>query len=65
MQAQQILRDRGTGSADGFSVNMSFTRQEGDHLFHNAEVGPAEDGDESPMSILTISPGEHLLHTNK
>ncbi|XP_069973840.1 beta-alanyl-dopamine/carcinine hydrolase [Penaeus vannamei] len=65
MQAQQILRDRGTGSADGFSVNMSFTRQEGDHLFHNAEVGPAEEGDESPMSILTISPGEHLLHTNK
>ncbi|XP_037777999.1 uncharacterized protein LOC119574678 [Penaeus monodon] len=65
MQAQQILRDRGTGSADGFSVNMSFTRQEGDHLFHNAEVGPAEESDESPMSILTISPGEHLLHTNK
>ncbi|XP_071518888.1 beta-alanyl-dopamine/carcinine hydrolase [Panulirus ornatus] len=64
-KAQQILRDRGTGSADGFSVNMSFTRQEGDHLFHNAEVGPAEEADESPMSILTISPGEHLLHTNK
>lgn len=63
--AQQILRDRGTGSADGFSVNMSFTRQEGDHLFHNAEVGPAQDVDESPMSILTLSPGEHLLHTNK
>lgn len=63
--AQQILRDRGTGSGDGFSVNMSFTRQEGDHLFHNAEVGPAEDANESPMSILTLSPGEHLLHTNK
>ncbi|KAK7083919.1 hypothetical protein SK128_014954 [Halocaridina rubra] len=63
--AQKILRDRGTGSADGFSVNMSFTRQEGDHLFHNAEIGPAQDTNESPMSILTICPGEHLLHTNK
>lgn len=63
--AQQLLRDRGTGSADGFSVNMSFTQQEGDHLFHNAEVGPAQDSDESPMSILTLSPGEHLLHTNR
>ncbi|XP_064101131.1 beta-alanyl-dopamine/carcinine hydrolase-like [Macrobrachium nipponense] len=65
MAAQDILRDRQTGSADGFSVNMSFTKQEGDHLFHNAEVGPAEDCDESPISILTISPGEHLIHTNK
>ncbi|KAK3856250.1 hypothetical protein Pcinc_027283 [Petrolisthes cinctipes] len=64
-QGQQILRDRGTGSADGFSVNMSFTKQEGDHLFHNAEVGPTVDGNESPMSILTISPGEHHIHTNK
>ncbi|XP_076040741.1 C45 family peptidase tan [Oratosquilla oratoria] len=65
VEAQTILRDRGVGSADGFSINMSFTRQEGDHLFHNAEVGPAEEGEESPMSVLTISPGEHLLHTNK
>ncbi|XP_045616266.1 beta-alanyl-dopamine/carcinine hydrolase [Procambarus clarkii] len=64
-KAQQILRDRGTGSADGFCVNMSFTMQEGDHLFHNAEVGPAVNSNESPLSILTISPGEHLLHTNK
>ncbi|KAG7177996.1 putative Acyl-coenzyme A:6-aminopenicillanic acid acyl-transferase-containing protein 2 [Homarus americanus] len=63
-KAQQILRDRGTGSADGFSVNMSFTRQEGDHLFHNAEVGPVQDTEESELSILTLSPGEHLLHTN-
>ncbi|KAK8720004.1 hypothetical protein OTU49_013634 [Cherax quadricarinatus] len=63
--AQQILRDRGTGVADGFSVNMSFTMQEGDHLFHNAEVGPADNADESQLSILTLSPGEHLLHTNK
>ncbi|RXG58749.1 hypothetical protein Avbf_16220 [Armadillidium vulgare] len=64
VEAQNILRDRGVGSADAFSVNMIFTKQEGDHVFHNAEVGPAEDCLESPLSVLTISPGEFLVHTN-
>ncbi|RXG69601.1 hypothetical protein Avbf_01653 [Armadillidium vulgare] len=64
VEAQNILRDRGMGSADAFSVNMIFTKQEGDHVFHNAEVGPAEDCLESPLSVLTISPGEFLVHTN-
>ncbi|KAL7633543.1 UNVERIFIED_CONTAM: hypothetical protein RMT77_016076 [Armadillidium vulgare] len=64
VEAQNILRDRGVGSADAFSVNMIFTKQEGDPVFHNAEVGPAEDCLESPLSVLTISPGEFLVHTN-
>ncbi|RXG51606.1 hypothetical protein Avbf_16916 [Armadillidium vulgare] len=59
VEAQNILRDRGVGSADAFS-----TKQEGDHMFHNAEVGPAEDCLESPLSVLTISPGEFFVHTN-
>ncbi|CAH0385576.1 unnamed protein product [Bemisia tabaci] len=66
MQAQQILRDHGSGSADGISVNMTFLNQEGDRLFHNAEIGPALNGaSESPLDILTASPGEHIFHTNK
>lgn len=64
-EAQRILRDRGTGAADGCSINMTFLEQEGDRLFHNAEMGPAEIGsDESQLNILTISPGEYSIHCN-
>ncbi|KAK2726392.1 beta-alanyl-dopamine/carcinine hydrolase-like isoform X1 [Artemia franciscana] len=64
-KAQAILRDRPIGSSDGFSVNMTFIKQEGDRLFHNVEVAPSTNEDESNLSILTIGPGEHLLHCNK
>ena len=65
-QAQEVLRDRGCGAAEAFSVNMTFLKQEGDRLFHNAEVGPdVEDALESPLSILTGSPGETIYHCNK
>jgi len=65
VQAQKILKDVGVGSADGVSINMTFTQQEGLPIFHNAEVGPADGVTESPLSILNISKGEHLVHTNK
>ncbi|XP_058815791.1 beta-alanyl-dopamine/carcinine hydrolase isoform X2 [Topomyia yanbarensis] len=64
VQAQQILRDNGVGAADGCSINMTFLKQEGDRLFHNAEMGPAE-RDQSQLNILTASPGEHIVHANK
>ncbi|XP_069701201.1 beta-alanyl-dopamine/carcinine hydrolase-like [Periplaneta americana] len=65
-QAQQILRDTGCGAGNAFSINMTFLNQEGDRLFHNAEVGPAVDGsNESALSIFTASPGEHIYHCNK
>ncbi|XP_017779046.1 PREDICTED: uncharacterized protein LOC108564492 [Nicrophorus vespilloides] len=64
-QAQKILRDSGCGAGDGCSINLTFLNQEGDRLFHNAEMGPADYGNESQLNILTASPGEHLLHTNK
>nr|CAH0106005.1 unnamed protein product [Daphnia galeata] len=64
VEAQAILRDRGSGSSHGFCVNMSFMKQEGPILFHSAEVGPAENN-ESQLSILTISPGESHVHCNK
>lgn len=66
MQAQQTLRNEGYGAAEGFSVNMTFLAQEGDRMFHNAEVGPVEAGaDRSQLSILTVSPGENTSHCNK
>nr|CAD7265453.1 unnamed protein product [Timema shepardi] len=66
VQAQQVLRDAGCGSGDGASINMTFLNQEGDRLFHNAEVGPASGGaKESPLNILTASPHEHMFHANK
>ncbi|XP_058443910.1 beta-alanyl-dopamine/carcinine hydrolase [Malaya genurostris] len=64
VQAQQILRDNGVGAADGCSINMTFLKQEGDRLFHNAEMGPSE-RDQSQLNILTASPGEFLVHANK
>ncbi|XP_034942911.1 uncharacterized protein tan [Chelonus insularis] len=66
VEAQQTLRNKGYGSAEGFSVNMTFLEQEGDRMFHNAEVGPVEENsDESSLSILTASPGENIFHCNK
>lgn len=46
---------------------MSIFRQEGNRLFHNAEMGPAipPNDKESQLNILTASPGEHILHCNK
>ncbi|XP_060535741.1 beta-alanyl-dopamine/carcinine hydrolase isoform X2 [Cylas formicarius] len=64
-RAQKILRDAGCGAGDGCSVNMTFLRQDGDRLFHNAEMAPAADkSDESQLNILTASPGEHIVHCN-
>lgn len=67
VQAQEMMRDRGCGVGDGVSVNMTFLKQEGDRLFHNAEVAPpAEDaGTESGLNIFTASPGETIHHTNR
>ncbi|XP_063986303.1 beta-alanyl-dopamine/carcinine hydrolase isoform X1 [Diachasmimorpha longicaudata] len=65
-QAQKTLRNKGYGAAEGFSVNMTFLDQEGDRMFHNAEVGPVEiDSNESQLSIYTASPGENITHCNK
>ncbi|XP_029670506.1 uncharacterized protein LOC115239865 isoform X1 [Formica exsecta] len=66
VQAQKTLRNEGFGAAEGFSVNMTFLAQEGDRMFHNAEVGPAEaDIARSQLNILTVSPGENTSHCNK
>lgn len=73
--AMDIVNDEGAGTSDGFGVNMIFGKQEGAPLFHNAEVAPPKVSDtlapsgsqetESQMSVLTLSPGEELVHCNK
>lgn len=47
--------------------DFSLFRQEGDRLFHNAEMGPAvkPNDKESQLNILTASPGEHIMHCNR
>ncbi|XP_019761881.2 uncharacterized protein LOC109538892 [Dendroctonus ponderosae] len=65
VQAQQILRDSGCGAGDGCSINMTFLNQDGNRMFHNAEIGPVVgNASESDLNILTISPGECFYHTN-
>ncbi|CAG9770386.1 unnamed protein product [Ceutorhynchus assimilis] len=65
VQAQQIIRDSGCGAGDGCSINMTFIKQDGDRMFHNAEMAPASDkSNESHLNILTISPGESMFHAN-
>eukprot|EP00095_Tigriopus_kingsejongensis_P003056 maker-scaffold101_size371023-snap-gene-0.20 protein:Tk03056 transcript:maker-scaffold101_size371023-snap-gene-0.20-mRNA-1 annotation:"leucine-rich repeat-containing protein 48-like isoform x3" len=65
--AMEVVQDEGQGISDGISVNMIFCQQEGAPLFHNAEVAPPinETSFESQLSVLTLSPGEHLTHCNK
>jgi hypothetical protein len=63
----EILEDEGNGISNGLSVDMIFCRNEGAPLFHNAEVAPPinESCKESQLSVLTLSPGESLIHCNK
>ncbi|XP_014236027.1 uncharacterized protein LOC106658534 [Trichogramma pretiosum] len=66
VQAQEVLRNEGYGAAEGFSVNMTFLLQDGDRMFHNAEIGPCEtDMACSQLNVQTASPGEYFYHCNK
>lgn len=41
-------------------------RQDGDRLFHNAEMGPTDGAqNQSQLNVFTASPGEHIIHCNK
>lgn len=64
MQAQEILRDRGVGTGDGCSINFTFLKQEGNRIFHNAEMAPGPEK-ESVLQVLSISPGEYMMHCNE
>lgn len=64
-RVQKILRDKGCGAGSGCSINLTFLRQHGNRLFHNIEMGPGYESDESQLNILTASPGENLMHFNR
>jgi len=65
-QVLTILRDNGTGTSDAFSLNLTFTKQEGTPVLHNVEVGPNQDGKmESELSVLTLTHGDCHAHCNK
>ena len=66
VETLDILRDTGTGTSDGFSLNITFAKQEGSPVMHNVEVGPStEDKTESELSVLTLSHGDFHAHCNK
>lgn len=62
-QAIRILRNEGTGVADGCSINLTFLKDT-ERIFYNIEIGPQE-GNEARMDILPIPRTEHMLHVNK
>ncbi|KAI4469450.1 peptidase c45 [Holotrichia oblita] len=64
-QAHKILRDTGNGIADGCSINMTFLDNDGDRIFHNIEMAPAYDNQESQLNIQLGNPGQNLIHCNK
>lgn len=67
-RAEEILRNEGYGSAEGFSVNMTFLDDNyyGERIFKNIEIGPVEnEKTSSRLDIVKASPGGFLYHCNK
>lgn len=51
-----------------YSVLINFiSRQDGNRMFHNVEMGPAipPNDKESQLNILSAGPGEYTLHCNR
>ena len=65
-QVENILRDKGCGSAVGVSVNLTFLDEPGDRVFYNFEVGAATPStDESVIAKFSVEQGNHSFHCNK
>ncbi|XP_065219745.1 beta-alanyl-dopamine/carcinine hydrolase [Planococcus citri] len=63
---ENILKDKGCGSAEGFSVNVTFLDEPGERLFYNFEVGASTlSTDESILNKLVVKPGDYSFHCNK
>jgi len=60
-----ILKDSGTGSADGFGVNLVVVQKDGSSsLVRNIEVAPGL-ATESELDVHCITKGESYAHCNK
>lgn len=65
-QAHKIIRDSGTGAADGCSINMTLLNKDGGRIFHNVEIAPAYGNqDESTVDLEIYGPGQNMIHCNK
>ncbi|WP_411024528.1 hypothetical protein, partial [Salmonella sp. s57936] len=65
-EVESILKDKGCGAAEGFSVNVTFLDEPGERIFYNFEVGASSTfSDESILNKLVVKPGEHSFHCNK
>ncbi|OXA46807.1 uncharacterized protein LOC110855867 [Folsomia candida] len=61
-----LMKDKGTGIADGFSLNACFAKTpSGVPLLYNIEVCPNNDGDESEVNVLEIQHGGTYAHCNR
>lgn len=64
-QVEEMLRDKGTGLADGFCINLIFLKDP-EKIFYNCEVAPpAENENESKVSTEPANKGEKIIHMNR
>ncbi len=59
-----ILRDKGTGSSDGFSVNVIFVQGGQEPVVQNIEVAPGLT-DESVIDVFGVQNGTSYAHCNR
>lgn len=62
-QVKKILRNEGTGAADGCSINLTFLKDDNERIFYNIEIAPGDDN-ETRMDILPIPRSGYKLHCN-
>jgi len=62
--AIDILRDTGSGTADGFSVNFIYAPPGVTPILQNVEVAPNPDLLESKLDIIDVGLGQSYTHCN-
>lgn len=64
-EAHKLLRDVGTGTSDGFSVNFIYCQPGTEPILENIEVAPNSEVLESRLDVHTLEFGESYAHCNK
>jgi len=63
--ANEILKDVGMGTSDGFSMNFVYVQRDAFPIFQNIEVAPNSNLLESSLDVHTLKRGESYAHCNK
>ena len=63
-RAIDILRDDGSGTCDGFSVNIIFLQKDQEPVVQNIEVAPGP-GLESQLDIFSVEREMSYAHCNR